>query len=298
MAPPGAWQTRPLREPRLQLRSATTQAIEASWSGFGEIGWEGMIDGARFVVERGVEGDHRFVHGVSPEATRAIHHLSSDASVLQCAPVDQADPFWWRVVLDSVLFTVALLQGFEALHAGAIATPEGVIAITAASGGGKSTLLSELLARGHELMADDVLMLESRGAKAPLARPAAPLMTLPASRVPALSAVHPPETICSVEDERWIAVPVYPEPLPLKALVILDRRPAVGASGSHSTLARIEDPLAPLLGSLMSFPRSPERQRSRFELASVLAAETTLWRLTADLETPPEVLADTLLAGA
>jgi hypothetical protein len=174
--PPGAWEARPSRDPSLQILSVTAQAIADSWSGLQAIGWEGVIDGAPFVVERGVAGDHRFVHGAPPDqhgapsdGTRAVHHLSPDASVLQCAPSDPSEPSWWRVVLDSVLFTVALLQGYEALHAAAIATPDGVIAITAATGGGKSTLLSELLGRGLALMADDVLVLESRGDAPPLA---------------------------------------------------------------------------------------------------------------------------------
>lgn len=296
---PSTWETRPLREPSLQIRSVTAQAIENSWSGLEAIGWEAVIDGAPFVAERGIEGDHRFVHGAHPDqsgmrsgGTRAVHHLCADASVLQCAPSDPAEPSWWRVVLDSVLFTVALLQGYEALHAGAVATPDGVIAITAAAGGGKSTLLAELLQRGLALMADDVLVLESRGTEAPLAHPAPPLMTVPAARIPMLRQASPPETVSSLDDERWIAVPVHPEPLPLKALVVLDRRP-----GLRSSLEKIEDPLAPLMGSLMSFPRSPERQRTRFELASVLASKTALWRLTADLDTRPDVLADTLLEG-
>ena len=286
-----------MHEPSLQVRSVTAQAIADSWSGLQAIGWEGVIDGAPFVVERGAAGDHRFVHGTHPDqhgapsnGTRAVHHLSPDASVLQCAPSDPADPSWWRVVLDSVLFTVALLQGYEALHAAAVATPDGVIAITAASGGGKSTLLTELLRRGLALMADDVLVLEPRGAETPLAYPAAPLMTVPAVRVAALGEILPTETICSIDDERWTAVPVHPEPLPLKALVVLDRRP-----GPQTSLEKIEDPLAPLLGSLMSFPHSPERQRTRFELASALASTTALWRLTANLGVPPDVLADTLL---
>ena len=303
IAPPGAWEARPLAEPTLRLRSATSRAVAESWSGLDGIGWKGVIDGAPFVVERGVAGDHRFVHGAHPDqrgvrssddsdGIRAVHHLSPDASVLQCAPSSSAELAWWRVVLDSVLFTVALLQGYEALHAGAIATPDGAIAITAATGGGKSTLLAELLGRGLALMADDVLVLEPQGAhEAPLAHPAPPLMTVPAARIPALRRVGPAETISSLEQERWIAFPVYPEPLSLKALVVLDRRP-----GLETSLERIEDPLAPLLGSLMSFPRSLERQRTRFELASVLAAKTALWRLTADLGTPPDVLADTLLA--
>ncbi len=124
MAPPGAWETWPLTEPTLCLRSATAQAIAESWSGVETIGWEGVIDGGSFVVERGRAGDHRFVHGAHPDqngtlstGARAVHHLSADASVLQCAPADPAEPSWWRVVLDSVLFTVALLRGYEALHA-------------------------------------------------------------------------------------------------------------------------------------------------------------------------------------
>jgi hypothetical protein len=302
--PPGAWEAQPAGEPSLEVRSATRQAIAHSWSGLDAIGWEGVIDGARFVVERGRAGDHRFVHGAHPDQsstrsdrTRAVHHLCADASVLQCAPSNPAEPSWWRVVLDSVLFTVALLHGYEALHAGAVATPDGVIAITAATGGGKSTLLTELLRRGTALMADDVLVLKSWGTEAPLAHSAPPLMTIPAVRIPMLMGTDPPETIVSLEEERWIAFPVHPEPLPLKAVVLLDRLPGLQSCGVHTSLRKIEDPLAPLLGSLMSFPRCPERQRTRFELASILASKTALWRLTADRETPPDVLADTLLAG-
>jgi hypothetical protein len=299
--PPGAWAARPSREPRLQICNVAPQAIQDGWSGLDAVGWEGFIDGAPFVVERGVAGDHRFVHGALPDPggvptpeTRAVHHLSTDAGVLRCAPSDPSDPSWWRVVLDSVLFTVALLQGYEALHAGAIATPQGAIAVTAATGGGKSTLLAELLGRGLELMADDVLVLESRGTEVPLAHPAPPLMTVPAASSPAGSEAAPAQTICSIEGERWIAVPVHPEPLALKALIVLDRRPG---SGPGASLRRIESPLAPLLDALIGFPRSTERQRARFELASVLSQTVGLWRLAASLDTPPDVLADTLSAG-
>ena len=201
-------------------------------------------------------------------------------------------------MLDSVLFTVALLRGYEALHAGAIATPDGAIAITAGTGGGKSTLLATLLQRGLALMADDVLLLKPRGTEAPLALPAPPLMTVPATRIPMLREAAPPVTISSIDDERWIAVPVRPEPLPLKALILLDRRPASSQrSGQRASLTKIESPLAPLLEALLSFPRSLERQRARFELASVVASTAGLWRLEAGPDTSPDVLADTLFAG-
>jgi hypothetical protein len=47
--------------------------------------------------------------GAPSDGARAVHHLCAEASVLQCARSDPAEPSWWRVVLDSVLFTVALL---------------------------------------------------------------------------------------------------------------------------------------------------------------------------------------------
>jgi hypothetical protein len=302
LTPPGAWVQRPLAEPALRLRPVSPRTIAESWSGLEGTGWEGTIDGAPFVVERGRAGDHRFVHGAHPEesgspsaGTRAVHHLSADASVLQCAPADPAEQSWWRVVLDSVLFTVALLRGYEALHAGALATPDGAIAITAATGGGKSTLLSELLAHGLTLMADDVLVLAPSGTYAPpLAHPAPPLMTVPATRLPRLGeAVSPggaPEAVCALGDERWIPVPVHPEPLPLEAVVVLNRRPGL-APGLH----RADRPLAVLMASLLRFPR--ERERARFEVAGAIAAHVPIWRLDADPSVAPDTLAHLLLAG-
>jgi hypothetical protein len=264
-----------------------------------------VIDGAPFVVERGAAGDHRFVHGAAPDTcgaptaqTVAVHHLSADRSMLRCAPSDEADPSWWRVVLDSVLFTIALLHGYETLHAGAIAVPGGAVAITADTGGGKSTLLAELLGRGSVLVADDVLVLEPRDGESPLAHPGPPLMTVPAVSLPALGAAQPTEAISSIDDERWIAVPAYPRSLPLKALVVLDRRPDAHLASTQPSLTRIESPLVALLSALMRFPLSAERQRARFELASAIAGTVGLWRLTAPLQTPASTLADMLLAAS
>ncbi|HTD07904.1 MAG TPA: hypothetical protein VK680_03345 [Solirubrobacteraceae bacterium] len=263
-----------------------------------------MIDGAPFVVEQGAAGDHRFVHGAAPDTggapvaqTLAVHHLSADRSVLRCAPSNQADPSWWRVVLDSVLFTIALLHGYEALHAGAIAVPGGAVAITADTGGGKSTLLAELVGRGSALVADDVLALEPRDGESPLAHPGPPLMTVPAVSLPALGAAEPTEAISSIDDERWIAIPAYPRSLPLKALVVLDRRPNAQLASTQPSLTKIEGPLVALLSALMRFPPAAERQRARFELASTIASTVGLWRFTAPLQTPASALADMLLAA-
>jgi hypothetical protein len=300
LTPPGAWAPRALAEPLLELHAATPRALAACWSGAQELGWQGTIDGAPFTVERGRAGDYRFVHGAPPgadgtpaAATRAVHHLSADARALACAPTDPGDAVWWRELLDSTLFSVALLRGYEALHAGAIATPHGAIAIAAPSGAGKSTLLSELLARGAALLADDVLVLQARerGTRAPLAHPAPPLMTVPAGRLARLcDALTPaPATIAALGEERWVALPVHPEPLPLAGVVTLNRTPGV-ATG----LRRDERPLAALVGSLLRFPRTRERERARFEMAGAIAAHVPLWRLDADPSVSPGGLAELL----
>jgi hypothetical protein len=303
--PPGAWSPRPVSHPDLCVRCVNAEAIERSWSGVQTSGWAGTIDGASFRVEQGLAGDYRFVHGAPPDLdgrlapqTRALHHLSADRRELLSAMRDRSDPASWRLVLDSVLFTVSLLHGYEALHAGAVATPTGVIAITASTGGGKSTLLAELLRRGYVLMADDVLALETRGDGAtPIAYPAPPVMTLPAASVSLLDKAVASQPICSLDGESWIAVPVCSEPLPVRALVVLDRGSASSRSESRPTLTRIENPLVPLLDSLMSFPQTPERELARFELASSLSSAAGVWRLTADLQAAPSVLADVLLGG-
>lgn len=298
LAPPGAWEIQALSAPLLRLKAATPEAIGTHWSGVDAVGWQGTIDGAAFIAERGIAGDHRFVHDAPPGRSaraQSVHHLSADGAELRCAPSDPSDPSWWRVVLDSVLFSAALLYGYEALHAGALTTGGGVIAITAGSGGGKSTLVGELLCRGLTLMADDVLILERTSADGPpLAHPGPPLMTVPTERIASLRegmAPKEPHTIAVLEDEHWVAMPVHDRPLPLKTLIVLNRSPGLATS-----LRRVERPLAALIESLLRFPRTRERERARFELAGAIATHVSIWELAADPSVEPGALADLVLA--
>jgi hypothetical protein len=280
--PPGAWARQHCIEPSLDLHVVEPAVVATSWSGLASIGWQATIDGTSFAVERGWAGDYRFVHG-----ERSVCHLSVDGKTLQCAPNGDAGPVCWRVVLDSVLFSVALIHGHEALHAGAVVTPTGAVAVAAGAGGGKSTLLTELIRRGHALLSDDVVVLEHMPKGPLLAHPGPPLMTVPAQAAADLGA-----TIASIADERWVAVPTYAEAAPLAALVLLDRRP-----GLCTELVKVRAPLVPLLGALLAFPREPERERARFELAGALASHTMVWRLTAHPDTEPQTLADLVLSG-
>jgi hypothetical protein len=273
--PPGAWRAEAGGEGSVRVRVGDRQEVEDAWSGRVEVGWEAKIDGDPFVAERGKDGDFRFLHG-----ERSAHHLSADLAQLRCA-FSKAEPSEWRVVLDSVLFSVALLRGREALHAGAVATEKGAIAIAAASGGGKSSLLAALLQAGLPLLSDDVVVLDAGPGRPLLAHPGAPVMTVPTSTAPL-----PGEWIATVGEESWVGVPTYPEPIPLAALILLDRRPG-GATG----LRRVSDPFGTLIGSLLHFPRTPDRERARFELAGAIASNLPIWRLEVDLSVDPATLA-------
>jgi hypothetical protein len=278
---PGAWTPTAASRDELELRRTSAATVADRWSGVAESGWEAVVDDARLSVEIGVDGDHRFLH-----EDRSVCHLSTDGRLLLCATLsDAVEPTWWRVVLDSVLFSVALLAGNEALHAGAVAVPAGAVAIVAASGGGKSTLLAALLERGLELVSDDVLALTAREGRPPLAHPGPPVMTVPRAASPGGATL-----LARVGVEDWVAHPVAGKPLPLAAVVVLDRR-----AGVASGLRPLASPLAPLLGSLLRFPHGESRERARFEMAAAVAEHCALWRLGADLAVPSSRLADMLL---
>ena len=182
-----------------------------------------------------------------------------------------------------MLLCTALLGGQEGLHAGAVSIGGGTVAIVAASGRGKSTLVSELVARGHELVSDDITFLEPMAAGPPLALAGAPVMTLPAG------AVTPPgaEVLLELAGELWIAAQVSATPSPLVAIVQLDRRPGAGLE-----MRADHDAARTLLSALLALPRTPERALARLDLASTLAARCRILKLSADSATTPAALAD------
>lgn len=278
--PPGAWAEATGRGPELVVRDASSGDLSAAWSGTDSIGWEALIDGMPFRVERGVRADHLFLHGDRP-----VCHLDVAGATLLRSTAGE-DLASWRIVLDSALFSVALLRGLEALHAGAVIGDGGAIAIAAAAGGGKSTLLTALLAAGFELLADDVVALEGEG-KAVIAHPGPPLMT-----VPAVAPSLPGEELAVVGDERWLATPVSARARPLAAVVLLNRR-----AGTETALLPLATPFISLLPMMLGFPRIPERERSRFELAATVAAGVPVWELRAEPTVPAAELAKLLMTA-
>jgi hypothetical protein len=268
------------REPDLDVTLAAEEELDVAWSGPARepATVQLTLDGLPYRAERGAAGDHRFSYGDS-----AAFHLSGDARRLRCAPADVDEPAWRRVLLDSVLATVALLHGFEALHAAAVAGPTGTVAFIAHTGGGKSTLVAELMRRGLPLVCDDVLALSRDASGAIIAHPAPPVMNLPHAAPPL-----PARRLATFGEEDWVAVEqAAAEPAPLAAVCMLDRRPGLDAAIRPAEASALD-----LLAHGLRTGRAAARMQARFELLADLAEQAPGFVLEADPRTPPGRLAD------
>jgi len=96
-----------------------------------------------FTTDLGVRFHYRLGKGLSVE-------MPDDA-----AARDEFELFLWGTVFGAV----AWLNGFVPLHASAVSDGDRVLAFTADSGGGKSTLAAALAGRGFRHVCDDTLVL-------------------------------------------------------------------------------------------------------------------------------------------
>lgn len=84
-----------------------------------------------------------------------------------------------RLFILGPAFAVLLHQrGRLVLHASAVAVDSGAVVFLGGPGWGKSTMAAALYARGHGIVADDVVAVDLNGAKGPLVFPAFPQLKL------------------------------------------------------------------------------------------------------------------------
>ncbi len=243
-------------------------------------------DGQAYRTERGIGSDYRITYG-----DRAEFHLAGPGpGVLRCAPADVDEPSWRRFLLDSALGTAALVHGYEALHAGAVATAHGVVAVVAEQGGGKSTLVAQLLRDGGRLVCDDVLCLDHDAAGRVVARPAPALMNLAPTLPDGTPAAAIGEVLATLDGECWVAVDgAVTEPAPVEAVVLLDR-------GDHPepVVELIDSTVAVLLPHSLRSGVSVERLARRFEVLADLAGQARLLRASVPRTCPPALVAEAL----
>jgi len=84
-----------------------------------------------------------------------------------------------RIALLGMVLAAALQQrGFLALHASAVAMNGDAVAFLGSKGSGKSTMAAALYARGHGLVADDLVVLDVSGTGRPIVHPGFPQLKL------------------------------------------------------------------------------------------------------------------------
>jgi hypothetical protein len=236
-------------------------------------------DEAAFAMLESPDGDVLFVYGRT-----ALFHLSADRSTLRYAVGVPDQAAWRRVLMDTVLWTVSLLRGFELLHASAVTGDGGPIALVARSGGGKSTLAAEFLRRGATLFADDIVALEEAGGEA-VAHPGPPVMNLPDALDPARVGAT---VVAEFGDERWVAIERDTlTPTPLAAVVLVNR-----VAGETPRCVATEATSLTLLPHGVSLPHLAERARRRFDIFGSVTATTPVLSLHADPAVAASDLAD------
>ncbi|HWA54319.1 MAG TPA: hypothetical protein VG816_09130 [Solirubrobacterales bacterium] len=267
----------------LDLSLVAPDELEAAWSGSRSASpWRGRLgDGNELAIAWGEAGDLLFDYSGG-----ARFLFDPSRPQLACAPLDPTALEWQRVLLSRVLPDLALAYGCEALHAAAVETPLGVIAIAAPSGTGKSSLAAELMRRGASLFADDVLVLSRRGGTV-VAHPGSPHANLaPASEPERLG-----EVLAEFGGERWIGARRASRKVSRVAAIALLEREG-GLPLAVSPLAASPLVLAP---HMLGLPDDePGREASRFALYSDLVASAALLRVSGGDGDDPAALADVL----
>ncbi len=276
--------------PALALALRDPAELARAWSGANtEPEWRGRQgDGRDLTIVRAAGGERLFNYG-----ELALFELDARLRRLDCAPLEPGLD-WQRVLLGKVIPAIAVMRGYEALHAAALDSPDGVVAIMAPSGAGKSTLALELLRRGWPLFADDVLTL-CRDGDAVRAYPGTPHMNAPLEPPDGIDPRALGETLGILAGERWLAA-ASTSPAgatrPVRMLCLLERGPRL-------ELALEQLPANPLVLApyTLGLSDDPERLRSRFEVYADLLGSAALVRVSAGPGDRPAALAE-LIAGA
>ena len=236
--------------------------------------------GERIAERRGPEGELVLTVDRHPELGYLIeaagygnHLLSPDGRSAECVPSVGAGWPWHRLFFAQVLPTAAALQGLEILHASAVASGDEAIAIVSASGGGKSSLAANMVARGAGFVTDDVLAVE-RAPGSLVAHPGAAFARLDEAELEQLPQLGE-RLHCA--DKVHVAVQPVSEAIPLGRLVFLER---------NKQADRISlEPLSPpdprlLLASTFAFHLSTrERLVAQLDACAAIARGVPCFRL-------------------
>jgi hypothetical protein len=252
-------------------------------SGTEEI-WRTRIDDATVTVDRHADSALTIRFGDA-----ASFRIGPRGRVVTCAPRPGADRVRWeRFLLDTVLWSTAVVHGRVALHAAAVADGDGAIAVVGGTGGGKTSVALALAGRGGALVSDDVLVVSSEP-HAVLAHPAPPVMNVDVAADAELRA-SVGRVLGTFGGEHWLHVARSAQTVvPLRAVVVLTR----SSRASRAYAKGPRDALLTLEAHSVSLPGLPQLNlRTRFDVLADIAARVPVLDLRVPPSLPPDGIAD------
>lgn len=270
----------------VRIALADRALVCASFSGSsGAAVWRNVFpDGCVYTLDRGRGGDHLCTYG-----ERASFHISADATTLLCAPADVEAAAWKRFLLDTILWTLCLIRGLQALHASAVVR-DGAISFSAGQGGGKSSLAIELRERGWPLLTDDILAVDRISGHA-IAYPGPSLMNLSLIGPRAQTRTKIGTRLAVFEEpepEAWTLLDdPAPAAAPLRAIVLM--RPQ---RTGHPGLRRLDPNVLHLLPHTIEGRGIAGFTRRRFDLFSEVVERVPVLELAVPDASSPDALAD------
>lgn len=139
-------------------------------------------------------------------------------------PAPGATPEQVRLfLLGTVLGALMAQRDHLVLHGNAVRVGEGCVVAVGHSGAGKSTLAAEFARRGHEVLSDDVVPVDAHGR----ALPGRPRIHLWRDALERLGRFSPDlERVHHHHEKYVLPIPAtHPEPLPVRAVYVLERHP-------------------------------------------------------------------------
>jgi hypothetical protein len=273
--------------PALDLDILTRASVERAWEGRqATVIWRGALgEGSTLLVKRSARGEHLFEYG-----NRALFALDAAGERLACAPSEDGIA-WQRVLLSKVLANVALIRGYEALHASAVQSPTGAVVVLASSGTGKTALALALAHAGWPLLCDDILVL-GPGPQGVRAHPGTPHLNADRHTVASQATRRLALVLGVLGEELWLAARSSTfTPCPVRAVCLLQRGPLLPLDVQHAPAS----PVA-LMPYMLGLADEDGRERRRFELYSELMSHAGLIRISAGERHPPHVIAERLRA--
>lgn len=241
-------------------------------------------DEARRVLEEHFDGD------AEPARTIDVHprlgyrlyarhfglaRIAPDGGGVVCAPPGPAGWDWQRFLVGRILPWAAVLRGYEAFHASAVAIGGRAVAFVGETGAGKTSLALRLVASGADFMTDDVLAVDANGdgvrghAGAGIAsvRPAE-REAIPAATWEGLG------TVLGHSGKTYVALPVAHGPRPVAAIYFLRT-----GEGARIEALPNPDPRLLLASTFVLGIQTPERLRNQLDVCAAIARDVPAFDL-------------------